>query len=298
MDIVGREPISAFVITFNEEDKLARCLETIDFCDEIVVIDCFSTDRTVEIAKEYGARVVFRAWTNFRDQKSFGLDQTTHDWILNVDADEHISPELRESILKVLADEWTKSHSPKRFDRNSYVGYELNRVVFFLGRWWRRGGWYPEWRLRFFRKSFARWCGSEVHERVMVTGKVGRLQGEMPHYSFRDMDHQFQKLQSLSSSAAEQDFARGKKAGWLQVLGNPLARVFKFYVLRRGYREGLGGVVMAITEGSYTFMKYAKLWALHEEARNASKDIAPAVLKLSPEEDTQRQAALRQQANG
>lgn len=253
-----REPISAFVICFNEEDQIADCLASLSFCDEIVCIDSCSTDRTPEICMQHGARVVQRKWTGYRDQKAFGLQQVSHEWVLNIDADERVSTELRESILGILRDDYRyhrgeEATAPKN-------GYEFNRVVYYLGRWWRLGGWYPEYRLRFFRKSKTTWGGVDPHEKPIVAGAKGRLAGELQHFTYENLDEQLHKLNSFSTISAREDFQRGRRGNVLKMFINPLLRMFKFYILKKGYREGVAGMVVAFVEGYYTFMKYAKLW--------------------------------------
>ncbi len=255
---LNRKPVSAFVICFNEEDNIGECLDSLSFCDELLVIDSFSTDRTIELARERGARIIQRAWPGFRDQKQFGLESVTYDWVVNIDADERVSPELRENILRVLADEHQRDLEGKRGDAT--VGYYVNRVVFYLDRWWRSGGWYPEYRLRFFRKSSAHWGGIDPHEKPIVQGKTGRLSGEIYHFTYKNMDDQFARLHAYSSLSAKEDFRLGRKFSLWMLLVNPILRAFKFYVLKRGYREGVAGIIVAVAEGYYTFMKYAKLW--------------------------------------
>lgn len=254
--IEDRELVSAFVITFNEELHIRACLESLLFCDEIIVIDSFSTDKTVEIAESMGAQVIQREWPGYRKQKAFGLSQVSSKWVINLDADERISPELRKSILEVLK---TEKSSPSGDD---LAGYSINRVVYHLGRWWRSGGWYPEYRLRFFKKESVEWGGRDPHEKPIPKGKVDRLQGELHHYTYKSLEDQFQRLSKFATVAAEEAFSEGKRVGFLGILLKPLVRMFKFYFIKLGFREGTAGLVVCIAEGMYTFMKYAKLWEL------------------------------------
>ncbi|MFN8389032.1 MAG: glycosyltransferase family 2 protein [Bdellovibrionota bacterium] len=251
-----RRPISAFVICFNEEEHIADCLRSLDFCDEVLVIDSFSKDRTVEIAMAMGAKVIQRAWPGYRDQKAFGLTVVAHEWVINIDADERVSPELRESILNILeSDEISTA-------QRAIAGYYVNRVVFYLGRWWRKGGWYPEYRLRVFRKHLVTWGGVEPHEKPIVQGETGTLPGELQHFTYKNMDEQLSRLHKFSSIAARAEFEAGGRSSVLSLLLNPILRMLKFYVLKKGYREGMAGFVVAGIEGYYTFMKYAKLWEI------------------------------------
>ncbi len=250
--MTNRSPISAFVITYNEAAHIAECLESLDFCDEILVVDSFSEDETVSIAKSYGARVLQHKWEGYRGQKAFGLVSVTHEWVINIDADERISPELKESILSVSS-----------CSDDGINGYYINRLVYYLGRWWRNGGWYPEYRLRFFRKSKATWGGTDPHEKVEVEGKTEKLTGDIYHYTYKNLEDQFERLQNFSTVAAKEDFIKGKKFSLAKLLISPVVRTLKFYILKRGYREGVAGLVVAMAEGYYTFMKYAKLWEHH-----------------------------------
>ncbi|MDD2941928.1 MAG: glycosyltransferase family 2 protein [bacterium] len=255
--VVGRLPVSAFVIAFNEEEHIVGCIQSLSFCDEVIVIDSFSTDRTVELAREAGARVVQQKWTGYRAQKEYGLSLVTHDWVINLDADERISAELRQGILRVLEEKAAKTVT--NFD-DECIGYYINRVVYYLGRWWRSGGWYPEYRLRFFRRDAVRWGGVDPHEKPLTDGRTERLAGEIEHYTYKDMHDQFRRLDNFSSIAAREEFGRGKRSGLVKITFNPLLRFAKFYLFKRGYREGFPGLLVALNEAVYTYMKYAKLW--------------------------------------
>lgn len=266
----GREPVSAFVICYNEERHIEACLKSLSFCDEIVVIDSFSTDRTVEIAESCGARVIQRAWPGFRDQKAFGLAAVTHEWVINIDADERVSDDLREHILEVLRHVGRQEGNFGETGSAEISGYYISRVVFFLGRWWRLGGWYPEYRLRFFRKSCTVWGGVDPHEKPIVRGRTERLPGEIYHFTYKNLDEQLSRLHRYSTVAAQEEYRLGTKPTLASLLLNPLFRATKFYVLKRGYREGMAGLIVAITEGYYTFMKYAKLWEYTYQGQNKS----------------------------
>lgn len=260
-----REPISAFIICFNEEDFIADCVKSVAFCDEVLVVDSFSSDRTVEIAKQLGARVIQNEWPGYKKQKSFALSKTSHEWVLNLDADERVSDELRENIVDVLSRE-AKNRS------SSIIGYEVNRLVYYLGRWWRRGGWYPEYRLRFFRKSQVTWGGIDPHEKPIPSGPTARLGGDLYHYTYKDMNDQADRLNKFSTLAAKERFEMGEKPSLTKMLVNPWIRFCKFYFFKRGFQEGMAGFIIAVMEGYYTFMKYAKLWEFHYNAEKAVVD--------------------------
>lgn len=257
-----RQPISAFVITYNEEDDIGACLDSLSFCDEIVVIDSYSQDATVEICETKGARVIQRPWPGYREQKAFGLSQVSHRWVINLDADERVDAELRESVIEILRRDYQAVQRGLEGDPEIADGYEVNRVVFYLGKWWRRGGWYPEYRVRLFRRSKVVWGGQDPHEKPIVSGSIGRLKGELQHYTYRNLGEQFERLHRYASISAKHEFDSGGRFSIRQLLLNPILRTVKFYVLKRGFREGLPGLIVAIAEGYYTYIKYAKLWEL------------------------------------
>ena len=257
-----RKKISAFIVCFNEEGEIEACLESLSFCDEVVVIDSFSSDRTVEICNAFGARVIQREWPGYRAQKAFGLSSCQYDWVVNLDADERVTEELQEAIIGVLRRKWQIETGHLSADVNEPEGYQVNRVVFYLGRWWRKGGWYPEYRVRFFRKACVTWGGVDPHEKPIVSGPIDTLAGELSHYTYRTMDDQIQRLHAHASIAAIEESKRGRKASIVKLLFNPLTRFWKFYFVKRGYREGVAGLIVAGMEGFYTFIKYAKLWKL------------------------------------
>lgn len=266
---LGREPVSAFVICFNEEEYITDCLNSLSFCDEVIVIDSFSTDRTVEIARSMGIKVLQRAWTGYRDQKAFGLEATSNEWVINLDADERVSEELRANILKVLTE---RHNRPDTGSKDEIVGYYINRVVYYLDRWWRRGGWYPEYRLRFFKKSQVTWGGVDPHEKPIPSGKTAKMGGEIYHLTYRNLDEQLLQLHNFSTVAAREEFRLGREFTLRSLLISPLLRTFKFYFLKRGYREGIAGLIVAVFEGFYTFMKYAKLWEHEFNRRKEERD--------------------------
>jgi len=271
-----REKITAFVVCYNEEDHIGACLDSVSFCDEVIVVDSFSQDRTVRICKQKGANVIQRNWPGYREQKAFGLSQCTHPWVLNLDADERVSDELRESILAVLVADYNHKHVVgDSVARSSAAGdnfapcrdgYELSRVVYYLGRWWRKGGWYPEYRVRFFRREKVTWGGIDPHEKAVVHGVTARLEGELQHFTYKNLNEQFARLRNYAAISSQEEYLSGGRSSILKIVCNPLLRMFKFYFLKRGYREGIAGLIVAIIEGYYTFMKYAFLWELGRDS--------------------------------
>jgi glycosyltransferase involved in cell wall biosynthesis len=262
---MSRQKISAFVVCKNEERHIGLCLESLSFCDEIVVVDSFSTDRTIEICKQYDVRVIQREWPGYRAQKEFACAQMTHEWVICLDADEFVSDELRHEIVSIL-------DGSSEFSIDTYSGFSLNRVMFHFGKWWRKGGWYPEFRLRLFRKVEATWVGREPHENVIVKGPTTRLKGELYHFSYEDFGDQIQKLISHAFTRARVDFEDGRSAGIFDMLVKPWVRFIKFYFLKKGYREGVPAIVVGIAEAFYVFLKYARLWELTAYDRGMSPE--------------------------
>ena len=256
MDQSSRKTISAFIVCCNEQDQIRRCLSSVKWCDEIVVIDSGSTDRTIEICQEFTQKIISRAWPGFVEQKRFGLSQCAGDWVLNIDADEEVSPQLRDEITGLLTRDFS-SQVPEN-------GFLLPRTVYYMGKWWRKGGWYPEFRLRFCRRSHTSWGGDDPHEKAIVQGPVGRLAGELHHFTYDELADQVRSLNSLSSAGARTLFTKGQRFSLMNgLLIRPLIRFFKFYVLKRGYREGMPGFIVALMETWAVFLKYAKLWELN-----------------------------------
>lgn len=260
---VHREKISAFVICKNEEDKIARCLTSLAWCDEILVVDSGSTDRTLEIVRRFPqSRVIVRPWPGHRAQKQFALEQCLYPWIVNLDADEELSVDLRNRMLQVLR------------QGTRFSGFELCRVVYFLERWWDRGGWHPEYRLRFFRRDSASWGGIDPHEKAIVEGPIGRLKGFILHYSFLDISDFVDTQNRFSTLAAHKLHEQGVRSGMVKIIFRPLVRFMKFFVLKGGYREGRAGLIVAGIEALGTFLKYAKLWKLSTGRIVPSSEIA------------------------
>lgn len=246
---------SAFVVCCNEEQKIERCLQSLAWCDEVIIVDSGSTDNTLLIARKFTSKIYHRRWSGFVEQKRYALGLCRGEWVLNVDADEVVSEELRDEITGML-----QSGELERAD-----GYELQRTVFFQGRFWRRGGWYPEYRLRLCRRSKTSWGGSEPHEKAVVAGRTMRLRGELLHYSFSDFAALSKTLNGHSSSSAQTMRLAGKRFTLLSLFGNPLARFIKFYLLKRGFLEGVPGFVAAVCEANAVMLKYAKLWELEQQ---------------------------------
>ena len=246
MTSANRQPLSAVLITRNAASQLADCLASVAFCDEIIVVDSGSEDATAEIAERNGARVIQSEWRGFGPQKQFAVEQASHDWVLCIDADERVSDRLQESMLAVLS-------APTR---SSYRFARCNR---FMGRYLRHGEGYPDWSLRLFDRRRARWSDDAVHEKVLVTGDIGTLQGDLLHESAESLDAYLAKQNRYSTLAADAALARGERATVMHLLLSPSLRFIKFYFLRLGLLDGLPGLVHILVGCTASFAKYAKM---------------------------------------
>lgn len=244
-------PISAVILTRNEADRLERCLSSLHFCDEILVIDAQSTDGTAELAQRLGARVIHRPWPGFRSQREFAIAQARHDWILSIDADESVSPALYRSILR-----------QRRRGFGDRAGFEYPRALEYHGRYLRHGNVYPDRAARLFDRRRARYAGYQVHERLELDGPVGRLDGDIEHRSYRSFDDHLARMQTYARLWAEDAHAAGKHASLAKVFFNPLWRFIRGYVLRGGCLDGWRGLVFHCVEAGYVRQKYLRLYLL------------------------------------
>lgn len=255
-----REKISACITAFNEEHNIRRCLESVKWCDEIVVVDSHSRDRTVEICREFTDRVVQKEWLGYIGQKNYIRELATHPWVLFIDADEEISPDLRaEIVARCLS------------GHGDIVGYEFPRMVNYLGQWIKHGEWYPDIKLRLFRKAKGVSGGQEPHDQVLVNGPVMRLSGHLWHYTYDDLHDQLETLNRYSTITAEEKFKQGEKFRWLHFLFRPSLRFLKAYFLKLGCLDGRRGFVIAAISSFGVAMKYAKLWEHELNARAAAR---------------------------
>jgi len=252
MERAGHGPgISVYMITFNNERTVEQALRSVTWADEIVVVDSFSTDRTVEICRKYTDKVFQRRWPGYRDQYQFAADQTTHEWLLFVDADEEVPPELAEEI-----------RGETGTTGGGADGYIAYRRTFYLGRWIRYGGWTPDCEIRLTRRNRGRWEGG-LHAKIAVEGPVASLKSHYLHYTYRDISDQIQTVDRYSRTAAGDMFREGRRFSLWKLLFHPLFRFFKEYLFKRGFRDGLPGLIIVVTTMYYVFIKYAKLWELH-----------------------------------
>jgi glycosyltransferase involved in cell wall biosynthesis len=258
-------PITGCVITLNEERCIGACLESMAFCDEIIVVDAHSTDRTREIARDAGARVIERDWRGYRTQKQFAVNSASHDWILSLDADERLSPELAAEIFRL-----------KIQGLGVHAGYEIPFLANYYGRAMRHGDWHPDRHLRMFNRRRAEFRGEEIHEKVVAVGPTARLRGHILHDSYRDLDHQLTKLEKYARLMSDAMLAGGKHTGALRIFLNPLWRFLRAYFLRQGFLDGWRGFAIAQIEANYVWEKYLRLYIAQRAPRRliggAAKD--------------------------
>ena len=257
----ARSPLTVLVPAFNEEANLPDCLASVAWCDEILVVDSFSTDRTSEIARSRGARVLHHEYVNSATQKNWAIPQAAHEWVLVVDADERVSGALREEILSVLAGE--------RGD--GAVAWSIPRVNHFLGRAVRHGGWEADRVIRLFRRDRARYQDREVHAEIEPGGPVGVLSAPLVHYTFRSFAQYWPKVARYSDWGASQAFREGRRAGPGSILLRPIGRFVKMYLLRRGFLDGTHGLVLAMLAAFSVWLKYAKLWEMGRRQEGAPR---------------------------
>ena len=244
----ARQRISAVIIAFNEEKNLAECLESVKWADEIVVIDSFSTDKTVEIAKGFTDKVFRKKWEGFAKQREFSLEMASNEWIISLDADERVTEELRDSIDKILS-------APTEAN-----GFKVARRNYFLGKWITGANWYPDRQLRVFRKEKARMTDVLVHEGFEVDGNTEIISGDIIHYSYRTLEEAYRKINHYSTLAAEQ--RAGEKVNAFDLILHPIAAFLTDYFSRKAYKDGLHGLLVAIMNSMTNLMTYTKIWEI------------------------------------
>jgi glycosyltransferase involved in cell wall biosynthesis len=251
--------ITATIITFNEEKNIRAACESVAFADEILVVDSQSTDATREIAEECGARVIDRAWPGFAQQKQFAANQATHEWIFSLDADERVSDKLHDAILEL-------KHSD---DARLADGYRIARRSFYMGRWIRGGGWYPDHQLRFYRKSRGQWKGEFIHESVKMPegARVEILNGDILHYSVTDVSQHHRMIgERYAPLSARQMYESGRRTSALKIAVAGPATFIRSFILKGGFRDGLAGLAIARFAAHNAFLKHLILWELQTSA--------------------------------
>ncbi len=262
--MADREKITALIPTYNEERNLRDCLDSVAWADEIFVVDSFSTDATPEIARQRGARFVQHEYVNSATQKNWAIPQATHPWVLIVDADERVTPELRDEILDILA-------SP-----DSQDGYDIGRANHFLGQPVHYSGWQNDRCLRLFRRDKGRYQDRHVHADVIIEGgRVGHLRHKLLHYTFTSYEQYMKKFDQYTSWAARDRAQRTPVVRWHHLSLRPSARFLKQYFLRGGILDGKAGLIISSMAAFSVFMKYAKLWEIRENEKHAAENEEP-----------------------
>jgi glycosyltransferase involved in cell wall biosynthesis len=253
--------ISAVIITFNEAEHIRAACESVSWADETLVVDSHSTDQTRELARECGARVAERDWPGFTRQKQFAAEAASNDWVFSLDADERVSDELRASI------EALRAASPETLA----AGYRVARRSFYMGRWIRGGGWYPDHQLRLFDRRRGRWQGAHVHESVKMEegARVSTLAGDLLHYSVRDASHHHRMIgERYAPLAARQMFEAGRRTSPLRIAAAAPSAFVRSLLLKGGFRDGLAGLAIASFAAHHAFLKHMLLWEMQHEEKN------------------------------
>ncbi|TGN20720.1 glycosyltransferase family 2 protein [Leptospira idonii] len=242
-------PVSCAIITLNEEDNIERTLKALDFLQDIVIVDSGSTDRTLELIKKFPAKVFQRKFDNYANQKNFAIDQTKNDWVLAIDADEVVSPKLKEEILSLFHE-----GSPDT------EGFLIPRLTWYLGKWIRFGGFYPNYQIRLFKKSKGRFGGGIVHEKVELSSHAKPLKHPLFHFSYKDISDHLKFIDRYSSLFAEEEFRKGKSSSVTFAVLKGAFKGFYMYFIRLGFLDGKAGFVLAVLGFYYNFLKYLKLY--------------------------------------
>jgi glycosyltransferase involved in cell wall biosynthesis len=251
--------LTVTVITLNEADRIEECLESVGWADEIIVVDSGSTDGTPALARHHGARVIIRDWPGYSPQKNFAAAEAANDWILSLDADERVTPELATEIRQTLATQPT------------VAGFRMPRVTWHLGRWIRTTDWYPDFQLRLYDRRRARWADRRVHESVTVDGPAGRLRHDLQHYAYRDLAHHHRTMERYTMLAAEEMQAAGRRANAFDLAVHPFAAFLRNYLFRAGVLDGMPGFIVSVMNAYYVFLKFARLWELERKARKPGR---------------------------
>lgn len=248
--------ISAIILTLNEERNIARCIDSlVGVADEIIVVDSFSADKTEEIVAQYKAKFVKQKFLGYIEQKNFALALASHDHVLSLDADEALTSELKESVLRVK----------ENFDCD---GYFMNRLTNYCGQWIKHSGWYPDRKMRLFNRTKGKWKGTNPHDKYVLNkvSKTAELSGDLLHYTFYTVDEHKKQVENFSSIAAQAKYNQGVRSNWFKVLVKPIARFVKGYLLKAGFLDGYYGWLIGIYSAKATFLKYRRLMKIQNKS--------------------------------
>lgn len=246
-------PISVVVITKNEAQNIERCLQSVSFLSDLVVLDSGSTDETQAIAARLGAKVFVEPWRGFGPQKRRAVELAAHDWVLSLDGDEALDQKAQDfmkGFLKVA---------------DSAAAFRFERESFHLGRWIRHGGWSPDYQIRLFHRKKANWDEAVVHEKVLVDGPIKTAEGRIQHWVFRDLAHQVETNNRYSSLGAKALYEKGRRFHVHLLISKPFSKFFETYLFKRGFLDGGPGFIISIGAAYSVFLKWAKLWELERQ---------------------------------
>ncbi|KAF0245682.1 MAG: family 2 glycosyl [Planctomycetota bacterium] len=242
-----RQKVTAYVITLNEEANIRECLKSLAWADQVLVVDSYSTDKTCDIARELGATVVQRKWNGINEQRQAGLEHCAHDWVFCLDADERVSPELKAEI-------------PKALEKPAADGFEIPRHTWYLGRWINHCGWYPDFKMRLFRRSRGKFAGTDPHDHFALEGGPGRLKGEIQHFTYKNFAHQLRTINAFSEAASKELYDKGRRFSLLALLIKPQWKFLEVFIFKAGFLDGLAGFVIAVASAFNVFTRQVKLW--------------------------------------
>jgi len=245
--------ISVCIITYNEEKNIAACIESVkSFSDQILVVDSNSTDDTVSICNKLGAEVIVHPWVGYKNQKQFALDSALHEWVFSIDADERVSKELADKIVNIKKG----LYDPKE------KAFYVNRRNYYLGKWIKYGGWYPEKRIRFFNRNFCKWGGTDPHDKVIPSDDcpLGDINLDIIHYPYRDISHHIDTINRYSVIAADENLKKGREIYFSQIIYKPIYKFFRDYILKRGFLLGKVGFIHSVMGAFSVFAKYLKTY--------------------------------------
>ncbi|ATX79588.1 Glycosyltransferase involved in cell wall bisynthesis [Mariprofundus aestuarium] len=250
----GKLPISVTIIACNEEKRIGECLNSVQWADDIVVVDSGSSDKTVAIAEAHGARVIHHTWPGYGAQKQFATSQARYDWILNLDADEHVTDQLATSIRN------TFQNLPE-----SIIAFECNFEHFLMGRWLRHGEAYPDPHIRLFNRQAGDWNSRQIHEHIEISGSTGKLEGSIRHKTVESLAEYIEKINRYTELQAEIIVESGKQVTFSQLFFRSLWRFLRGYIFRLGFLDGIAGLTHSMTSTLTSYLKYAKAYELQKK---------------------------------
>jgi len=250
-----KDKISAIIPTFNEEDYIEAAIKSVDFADEIIIIDSYSTDNTIEIAKKYNVKIIQREFDDFSSQKNYAITLTKYNWVYILDADERIPKSLKKEIIAAVS------------SKAKEVAYRVYRINIYMNKEIKYSGWQNDRSIRLFKKEFCKYDGKLVHENIVANGKTGVLKTKMKHYSYKGIDAMILKRNKYAQFQAVMLFEKGRKPNLFHFMLKPLIRFFKHYIVQLGFLDGFRGLIISFTYSYTVFIRYVKLWMLHHNLK-------------------------------